>query len=130
MKKFENFQRALVNLKDVRNYEPPYENVVLTGMVSLFEICFEQSWKAMKEVLGVHGYEESNTGSPRMTIKTAYKAGMIGDEQTWLEALDSRNNASHAYNEKIALGIVDKTKASYIEMFEELEAVLISNWIE
>ena len=45
MKKFENFQRALVNLKEVRNYEPPYENVVLTGMVSLFEICFEQSWK-------------------------------------------------------------------------------------
>ena len=65
-----------------------------------------------------------------MTIKTAYKAGMIQDEQLWLEALDSRNNASHAYNQNIALGIVHKTKSEYIKMFEALEATLRTNWIE
>ena len=130
MKKFENFQKALHNLHDINHYNEPYENVVLTGMVSLFEICFEQCWKAMKEILSMHGYEEGNTGSPRMTIKTAYKAGMIQDEQLWLEALDSRNNASHAYNQNIALGIVHKTKSEYIKMFEALEATLRTNWIE
>lgn len=130
MKKFENFRKSLHNLRDVNNYDEPYENVVLTGMVSLFEICFEQSWKAMKEILSVHGFEEGNTGSPRMTIKTAYKAGMIQDEQLWLEALDSRNNASHAYNQSIALGIVHKTKSAYIKMFEKLEMTLLEQWIE
>ena len=52
MKKFENFQRALRNLEEIRKCKEPYEMIVLTGQVALFEICFEQSWKAMKEILG------------------------------------------------------------------------------
>ena len=51
MRKFENFCKALENLKDIFNYEEPYGNVEMTGMVGLFEICFEQAWKAMKEIL-------------------------------------------------------------------------------
>jgi hypothetical protein len=50
MKKFENFQRALKNLKQIRQYEEPYEMIVLTGQVALYELCFEQSWKTMKEI--------------------------------------------------------------------------------
>lgn len=37
MKKYENFCNALYNLKDIFEYEEPYNNVVLTGMVGLFE---------------------------------------------------------------------------------------------
>ena len=76
MKKFDNFCLALENLNDVYNYDEPYENVVLTGLVALYEICFEQSWKAMKEILEYSGFEESATGSPRQVLKTAYKAGL------------------------------------------------------
>ena len=43
MKKFENYCRALENLKEIFEYEEPYGNVVLTGLVGLYEICFEQS---------------------------------------------------------------------------------------
>ena len=50
MKKYENFCAALKNLKDIYNYEEPYTNVVLTGLAALYEICFEQSWKAVKEI--------------------------------------------------------------------------------
>ena len=42
-----------IYIKDIYNYNEPYENVILTGLVALFGICFEQSWKAMKEVLGM-----------------------------------------------------------------------------
>ena len=35
MKKMENFERTLKNLKDIYDYEEPYENVVLTGLVAL-----------------------------------------------------------------------------------------------
>ena len=45
MKKFENVQRALRNLEEIRKCKEPYEMIVLTGQVALFEICFEQSWK-------------------------------------------------------------------------------------
>ena len=51
MKKYENFKAALKNLKDIYDYEEPYNNVVLTGLVALYEICFEQSWKYFKSSL-------------------------------------------------------------------------------
>ena len=129
MKKFENFRKALNNLQDIYQYEEPYENVVLTGMVSLFEICFEQSWKVMKEILEEQGFAEGKTGSPRQVIKTAYAAGMLSEEDVWLEALLSRNNVAHAYNQDIALDIIDKTKTSYVQMFLELKEQIEQDWL-
>ena len=55
MKKFDNFCKALDNLEDIYKYEEPYDNVVLTGLVALYEICFEQSWKAVTKVLSENG---------------------------------------------------------------------------
>lgn len=81
MKKFEKFSASLKNLKLCRNYSAPYDVVTETGLVNLFSICFEQSWKTMKEILEHHGYDESRTGSPKMIIKLAYRAGMIQDEE-------------------------------------------------
>ena len=69
MKKYDNFCSALQNLKDIYQYEEPYDNVVMTGLVGLYEICFEQSWKIMKELLESHGYEGAATGSPKFIIK-------------------------------------------------------------
>ena len=90
MKKYENFCSSLENMKEIYNYTEPYDNVVLTGLVGLYEICFEQSWKMMKEILTNHGYEEGATGSPKLILKTAFQAGMIRDEALWLRALQER----------------------------------------
>ncbi len=130
MKKYENFCKALCNLEDIGSYEPPYSNVILTGLVALYEICFEQSWKLMKERLFEYGYPENATSSPRTILKTAYKAGMIEDEQLWLDALTARNNVAHAYNEEIALDIVKQTKEKYLAMFQALKNEIEQNWNE
>ena len=103
MKKFENFCRALNNLKEIEGKSPPYDAITTAGMVALFEICFEQAWKAMKEILERHGVGEKKIGSPKMIIKQAYAAGMIDDENLWLEVLAARNNVAHSYNEEVAL---------------------------
>lgn len=58
MKEYENFRSALKNLQDIYNYEEPYTNVVLTGLVALYEICFEQSWKAMEWRQGKPDYRD------------------------------------------------------------------------
>lgn len=129
MKKYENFKAALNNLKDIYNYEEPYGNVEIAGMVGLYEICFEQSWKAMKEILENQGYAEGATGSPRTILKTAYKAGMIDDEKVWLDALVSRNNVAHAYNESIAKDIINQTKNRYYDMFVELSRTIEQGWL-
>lgn len=129
MKKYENFCASLVNMKEIYNYKEPYDNVVLTGLVGLYEICFEQSWKMMKEILEQHGFAEGATSSPKIILKTAYKAGMIKDEDLWLRALQARNNVTHSYNQKIALGIVAEAKADYYDMFTKLKTEIESNWI-
>ena len=105
MKKYENFKAALKNFKDIYDYEEPYNNVVLTGLVALYD-------------------SEAATGSPKSILKAAYKAGLIDDEQLWLEALATRNNVAHAYNSAIALQIVRDTKAKYYDMFCRLDEVL------
>lgn len=129
MKKYENFCASLKKMKDIFEYEEPYNTVVLTGLVGLYEICFEQSWKMMKEILEIHGYEEGATGSPKIILRTAYKAGMIKDEENWLRALQERNNVTHSYNEKIALGIVRQAKAIFYDLFVQLKLEIDANWL-
>lgn len=129
MKKLENFKKALMNLRLAKEYEFPYDVVTQTGLVNLFIICFEQSWKAMKEILEQHGYGEGKTGSPKMIIKLAYQAGMIQDEEAWRDLLDKRNEAAHSYNEAVAVEIIEKTKICYIQLFEELENEINKRWL-
>ena len=129
MKKYDNFCAALTNMKEIYNYEEPYDTVVLTGLVGLYEICFEQSWKMMKEILEEHGYEQSATGSPKLILKTAFKAGMIKDEKLWLEALQERNNVAHSYNKEIALDIVRQAKDKFYDMFCLLKDEIDNHWI-
>lgn len=129
MKKYENFCRALANLEEGCQLEPPYSVVELSGLVNLYQICFEQSWKAMKDILERHGYAESATGSPRMVLRLAYQAGMISDEAAWLSALADRNNAAHTYNETLALELVARCRASYVQIFQALKASLEQNWL-
>lgn len=128
-RKYDNFIAALNNLNEIQNYEEPYSNVVLTGLVGLYEICFEQSWKMMKAILENHGYAEGATGSPKLILKTAYKAGMIKDEELWLRALQARNNVAHSYNHDIALGIVHDTKKEFYQMLLDLRKEIEEYWI-
>ena len=129
MKKYENFCLALSNMKEIYKYEEPYDMVTLTGLVGLYEICLEQSWKMMKEILELHGYEEGATGSPKLILKTAYQAGMIKNEELWLKALQERNNVSHSYNRQIALGIVSVVKENFYDMFCSLKTEIENNWL-
>ena len=124
MKKYENFCKALENLQDIYQYDEPYNNVILSGLVALYEICFEQAWKAMKEVMVSEGVREAENGSPKMIIKSAYEFGIITDEDAWLAALVSRNNVAHSYNQAIAMDIVRETKERYVGLFLELKKAL------
>ena len=127
-RELENFSKALKNLEDSTSYQPPFDVVTEAGLVSLFQICMEQSWKAMKYTLDQHGFSEAQTGSPRKVVKCAYSAGMIDDEEGWLDALESRSLMSHAYDDSVALSIISKTREKYISIFRALERELRENW--
>lgn len=129
MKKYENFCNALKNLKDIYDCSEPYSNIEMFGLVALYEICFEQAWKAMKEILEQQGYSEEKTGSPKIVLKTAFSSGMIKDEDLWMAALNARNNVAHSYNREIALDIIHQTKERFYRMFEELKTELDKKWV-
>lgn len=129
MKKYDNFCNAFLNLKDIYDYQEPYTTVEMSGLVALFEICFEQAWKAMKEILEQQGFAEERTGSPKIVLKTAYAAGMIKDEELWMAALNARNNVAHSYNKEIALDIIKQTKELFYKMFEALKVELENDWV-
>jgi len=129
MRRYDVFCRALKNLQEIRGKQPPYDTITQTGMVSLFEICFEQAWKAMKEQLEQCGYGSQRTGSPRMVIKLAYQAGMIQDADAWLAALVARNNVAHTYNESMALSIIRDAQEEFLPLFETLQQELSTNWV-
>ena len=128
-KKVNNFFKALKNLKEIEGKEPPFDPITEAGMVSLFEICFEQSWKAMKERLEYHGYGERKLGSPNAIIKLAYQAGMIDDEVLWSEALRARNDVVHSYSDEIALQIIKDSQEKFLPMFEALRKNMETNWL-
>lgn len=126
--RFEDFKRAHANLAKYRNTPTEFDILTLTGFVALYEICFEQAWKAMKEALEENGSFESKVESPRMVLKQAYASHMIDDEQGWLEALQARNEAAHSYNEETARTIVAGTRTVYLALFDALEHELAKNW--
>ena len=128
-KKVNNFFRAPKNLKEIEGKESPFDPITEAGMVSLFEICFEQSWKAMKERLEYHGYGERKLGSPNAIIKLAYQAGMIDDEVLWSEALRARNDVVHSYSDEIALRIIKDSQEKFLPMFEALRKNMETNWL-
>ena len=130
MKKYDNFCKALANLKVGSQLSEPYTVVEQTGIVGLFEICFEQSWKLMKELLEEHGRFEERIGSPKAIIKIAYQCGMINDCEGWLELLESRNILAHIYSDEQALYVIRKLKTDYIALFETLKNEIDSRWLD
>ncbi|MDE6350654.1 MAG: nucleotidyltransferase substrate binding protein [Treponemataceae bacterium] len=128
MKKYDNFCKALANLKVGSQLSEPYTVVEQTGIVGLFEICFEQAWKLMKELLEEHGRFEERIGSPKAIIKIAYQCGMINDCEGWLELLESRNILAHIYSDEQALYVIRKLKSNYISLFETLKNEIDSRW--
>ena len=83
----------------------------------------------LKTFISMKNHMIMATGSPKIILKTAYKAGMIRDEEQWLRALQARNNVTYSYNRKIALGIIADAKEEFYQMFCELKTEIEENWL-
>ena len=129
MKDLENFNIALANLHEGLKLDEPYSIVEKTGIVGLFEICFEQSWKLMKAVLEEHGRYEQKISSPRSIIKIAYQCGMVNDCEGWLNLLEARNILAHIYSDEQSLNVIRRLKTDYISLFDTLKNEIEDRWM-
>ncbi|MBW7570028.1 MULTISPECIES: HI0074 family nucleotidyltransferase substrate-binding subunit [Succinivibrio] len=124
MKKFENFSNCLKVLKKA-DFELTFENEIYrTGVIAQFNLTFELSWKALQEVLRIHGVEGADVGSPREILQLAYKVGFISDSESWLLMLKKRNSSVHVYNEDDADELVSLIRDKFISAFNNLEETL------
>ena len=70
------------------------------GTIQRFEFTTELAWKTVREYLLNEGMTDINT--PKSVMKEAFAAGVIDDEQGWLQILNDRNGTSHIYDESRA----------------------------
>jgi len=106
----ENFENAAKRLKAALEYDPLELDIVLDAVIQRFEFTFEMAWKSVKLAAKAVGHD---CKSPKGCLKLAYRMGWIGDEERWLELLESRNLTSHTYDQEIAMDVYDVVKENF-----------------
>ena len=124
--RFENFERSYSTFKRILKIELPNEAEKM-GLVQAFEIVFELSWKTLKDYLTEQGYNEK---SPRGVLKMAFQNEIIADGHVWLEALESRNETTHTYDDKIATALDLKIREIYAPAINELHSFLAKEYTD
>lgn len=124
MKKMDNFSNCL-NVLQQADFALANENEIYrTGIVGQFNLTFKLAWKALQQVLRLHGVQEAETGSPREILQLGYKVGFIDDASVWLLMLKKRNLSVHLYNEEEIDELIALIRDSFIPAFVQLEKIL------
>ena len=98
MKKLDNFSNCLSVLKNADFKLAENNEIYRTGVIGQFNLTFELAWKALQEVLKLHGAAGAETGSPREILQLGYRLGFVNDSAVWLLMLKrvSRHMAMYA----------------------------------
>ena len=124
MKKLDNFSNCLAVLRKA-DFEFADENEIYrTGIIGQFNLTFELAWKALQEILKLHGAVEAETGSPREILQLGYKMGFLDDSAVWLSMLKKRNTSVHIYNEDEIDEMILLIRDSFLPAFAILEETL------
>ena len=124
MKKMDNFLNCLDVLKQAGFSLAAENEIYRTGIVGQFNLTFELAWKALQQVLRVHGVQEAETGSPREILQLGYKVGFIEDSSVWLLMLKKRNLSVHLYNEAEIDELLILIRDKFIPAFWQLGKML------
>lgn len=121
--RIENFNRAFEIFNDaVSAYNQDKENILMhMALVQAYEVCFELSWKVLKDYLAENGIL---VYMPKEVIKEAFNKNVIPNGQIWIDMLADRNATSHEYKmDKINI-ILEKISSTYYN-----ELLKFSNWL-
>jgi nucleotidyltransferase substrate binding protein (TIGR01987 family) len=88
------------------------------GLIQAFEYTFELAWNCIKDYFEAQG-EVSILGS-RDAFRLAFKRGLIGNGDIWMNMITSRTLTSHTYNEDTADKIAADVTTLYFPEFVAL----------
>ncbi len=112
---FTDFEKAFLNLKEAVAIAKT--DLDIDGTIKRFELCYELSWKLIKEYLADKGLIVKN---PRDTFREAVKNGIIENEEGWMEMIEDRNFLVHTYSSEESRTVYERIKSTYIKLFESL----------
>ena len=124
MKKLDNFSNCLSILKNADFVLADSNDIYRTGVIGQFNLTFELAWKALQEVLRLHGVQGVETGSPREILQLGYQCGFVNDSAVWLLMLKKRNTSVRIYNETQVDEMILLIRDSFIPAFMKLEEIL------
>ena len=124
MKKLDNFLNCLTILKTADFELADNNEIYRTGVVGQFNLTFELAWKALQEVLKMHGVKEADTGSRREILQIGYKLGFVNDSAVWLLMLKKRNTSVHIYNENDIDELILLIRDSFLPAISNLAETL------
>lgn len=124
MKKLDNFSKCLSILRGADFKLAENNDIYRTGIIGQFNLTFELAWKALQEIMKLHGVTEAATGSPREILQLGYKVGFINDSAVWLLMLKKRNTSVHIYNEEEIDEMIMLIRDSFLPAFTVLEETL------
>ena len=103
-----DFEKALTNLQFA--VEKANDDLYIDGAIKRFELCYELSWKLIKEYLSDVGIICNN---PRDCFRGAFANGLIDNEESWLKMIEDRNYLVHTYTFERSREIFERIKNSY-----------------
>lgn len=130
MSKLDNFSNCLNILKAADFTFANDDDIYRTGVIGQFNLTFELAWKALQEVLRLHGANGAESGSPREILQLGYKLGFVSDSAVWLSMLKKRNTSVHIYDEDKLDEMLQLIRDSFIPAFVTLEKTLWTKFKE
>ena len=125
--RLEELSLELNDLKSGKERDYRTDFFLLKGLIKSFEMCFDLSWKVMKDIIrDYYGTNDYALGSPGENIRVAYRNGLIEDDATWLKLLRTRNRLVHDYDGEYAETVADEIVEEYTPFLVEFESRMYS----
>ena len=114
-----NLSEAIARLEEsIQSYKTTDDDIIRDGMIQRFEFTIELAWKTLRVYLIEQGFIDLT--SPKIVLRESFSAGLIQNQEVWLQMLQDRNQTSHMYDENIANEIAERIVTSYFNAFERL----------
>ncbi len=124
IQRFNNFKKAFLQLEEAENLaqDRPFSRLEEQGLIHVFAYTHELAWKTLKDFLENRGVQ--NLYGSKDTTRVAFKTGLIGNGDIWMDMILSRNLTSHTYDDTTADNIVSAIHSDYFSEFRALKAKL------
>ncbi len=122
--RYQNYKKALMQLQEaVKLYnQRTLSNIEQQGFIKAFEFTHELAWKVMKDYFQYQG--NTRIMGSRDATREAFQNHLISDGNSWMEMIQTRNEAVHTYDEAMVNDIIKKIISVYHALFVEYEQVM------